>query len=136
MTKPVRIQRQRTKGWKMPPNTVYVGRPSRHGNPFRVICLFDYRHRGGRAAWGVLEAFEYGGSGVVGFGFSQTHSDVAEARGRAVAMYRAAIDSGRLTIDAAPLRGKNLACWCPLDQPCHADVLLELANATKEAGER
>lgn len=29
----------------------------------------------------------------------------------------------------APLRGKNLACWCPLDQPCHADVLLELANA-------
>ncbi|BEV44739.1 DUF4326 domain-containing protein [Afipia carboxidovorans] len=27
------------------------------------------------------------------------------------------------------LRGKNLACWCPLDQPCHADVLLELANS-------
>jgi hypothetical protein len=26
------------------------------------------------------------------------------------------------------LRGKNLACWCPLDQKCHADVLLELAN--------
>lgn len=26
------------------------------------------------------------------------------------------------------LRGKNLACWCSLDQPCHADVLLELAN--------
>lgn len=26
------------------------------------------------------------------------------------------------------LAGKNLACWCPLDQPCHADVLLELAN--------
>jgi hypothetical protein len=29
----------------------------------------------------------------------------------------------------AELRGKSLACWCPLDQPCHADVLLELANA-------
>jgi len=26
------------------------------------------------------------------------------------------------------LAGKDLACWCPLDQPCHADVLLELAN--------
>lgn len=26
------------------------------------------------------------------------------------------------------LRGKNLACWCPLDQQCHADVLLEIAN--------
>lgn len=30
--------------------------------------------------------------------------------------------------DFAELRGKNLACWCPLDEPCHADVLLELAN--------
>jgi hypothetical protein len=28
----------------------------------------------------------------------------------------------------APLRGHDLACWCPLDRPCHADVLLELAN--------
>lgn len=27
------------------------------------------------------------------------------------------------------LRGKNLACWCPIGAPCHADVLLELANA-------
>ena len=26
------------------------------------------------------------------------------------------------------LRGKDLACWCSLDQPCHADVLLKLAN--------
>ena len=26
------------------------------------------------------------------------------------------------------LRGHDLACWCPLDGPCHADVLLELAN--------
>jgi hypothetical protein len=32
----------------------------------------------------------------------------------------------------APLRGKDLACWCPLDQPCHADVLLELANPVAE----
>jgi hypothetical protein len=32
------------------------------------------------------------------------------------------------------LRGKNLACWCRLDQPCHADVLLELANAEGRDG--
>jgi hypothetical protein len=32
-------------------------------------------------------------------------------------------------VDVAELRGKDLACWCPLDQPCHADVLLEIANA-------
>ena len=29
----------------------------------------------------------------------------------------------------AELRGRDLCCWCPLDQPCHADVLLEIANA-------
>jgi len=38
--------------------------------------------------------------------------------------------SGYPSIDeiVATLSGKNLACWCPLDQPCHADVLLNLAN--------
>ena len=34
-----------------------------------------------------------------------------------------------LNLDCSELRGKDLACWCPLDQPCHADVLLELANS-------
>lgn len=34
-----------------------------------------------------------------------------------------------LTFKGYELRGKNLACWCALDEPnCHADVLLELAN--------
>lgn len=31
------------------------------------------------------------------------------------------------------LAGKDLACWCPLDKPCHADVLLEIANAGSPA---
>jgi hypothetical protein len=35
----------------------------------------------------------------------------------------------RYKVPVAQLRGKDLACWCPLDQPCHADVLLEFANA-------
>ncbi len=40
----------------------------------------------------------------------------------------------RFACETAPLlpieelRGKHLACWCKLDQPCHADVLLEIAN--------
>lgn len=34
--KPERIQRKRSKGWRMPPNTVYIGRPSKHGNPFSL----------------------------------------------------------------------------------------------------
>jgi hypothetical protein len=53
-------------------------------------------------------------------------------RGRAVAVasfrqwaeFRVAGGS----IDLSELVGRDLACWCPLDQPCHADVLLELAN--------
>jgi len=47
-----------------------------------------------------------------------------------------AVDRFRRLLSADPgaraiaqeLRSKNLACWCPLDQPCHADVLLEIAN--------
>ena len=35
MSEPVRIQK-RSKGWKMPENTVYVGRPTKWGNPFVV----------------------------------------------------------------------------------------------------
>lgn len=31
------------------------------------------------------------------------------------------------------LAGFDLACWCPLDQPCHADVLLEIANRGEAA---
>lgn len=37
-----------------------------------------------------------------------------------------------LLANLSELRGKNLACWCRLDQPCHADVLLEKANTDIE----
>jgi Domain of unknown function (DUF4326) len=80
--KPKRIQRKRTKGWRMPPNTFYVGRPTAWGNPFETAE--EYR--------------EY----VIALGYEDQIRH--------------------------ELRGKNLACWCPLDQHCHADVLLELAN--------
>jgi hypothetical protein len=55
-----------------------------------------------------------------------------EAVKLAVDAYRAWINQPRQEAlrekAGAVLRGRNLACWCPLDQPCHADVLLELAN--------
>jgi hypothetical protein len=120
---PERVQLSRRKGWRMPANTVSVARPSRHGNPFRVVPW------GKR--FGVLRAFTLGSSGrhFLGFGAGDIHATAAEARGRAVCLFREAIDDGRLTPDLEMLRGKNLACWCPLDEPCHADVLLQLANA-------
>lgn len=52
----------------------------------------------------------------------------------AVVAYRYGIDTPIGRDYASDLRGRDLACWCPLEDaagnrvPCHADVLLELAN--------
>ena len=50
----------------------------------------------------------------------------------AVGRYRDDLLAGRLAVSVEDvrreLRGRDLACYCPLDQPCHADVLLEVAN--------
>ena len=47
-----------------------------------------------------------------------------------VRTYKQAIKMGAGPDEIEELRGKNLACWCALDAPCHADVLLRLANVT------
>lgn len=108
-----RIQRRRTKGWKMPPNTVSVTRPGPYGNPFVI----------GEMAPSV---------------YSRFHKGTVDTAEQAVALFRRALlheatketPAAERVIDLlAGLRGKNLACFCALDQPCHADVLLELANA-------
>ena len=121
---PIRVQLRRTKGWRMPPNTKSVTRPGRFGNPFFV---------GGYHKIG-------GGSG--GFAYlTCCHPEYADASFRhvynneqAVGMFREYRAKYPLPqCDALALRGKNLACWCPLDQPCHADVLLELANPPPES---
>ncbi len=83
---PERIQRKRQRGWRMPENAVYVGRPSKWGNPF----------------------------------------DVANT-GRIPAVLRFACEIAPL-LDVSELRGRDLCCWCRLDQECHADILLEIAN--------
>ena len=53
-------------------------------------------------------------------------------RAEAVRRYREDLLAGRLafTVDDAKreLRGRDLACYCPLDEHCHADVLLAIAN--------
>lgn len=92
---PIRIQRKRVMGWKMPDNTVYVGRPTKWGNPY-----------------------------VVG------RDGTAE---QCVAYYRNLLmaSRGTVSVDRArlELRGKDLACFCQPGHPCHADVLLEIANS-------
>ena len=59
-------------------------------------------------------------------------------RVEAVRRYRDDLLAGRLDITVAhvrnELRGRDLACYCPLDEPCHADVLIEIANGYPSAG--
>jgi hypothetical protein len=51
-------------------------------------------------------------------------------RVRAVDLYREHLARNPELVERARLElaGKDLACWCPLDEPCHADVLLEIVN--------
>lgn len=61
------------------------------------------------------------GDAADGFGTIETRAD-------AVALYRRRVTSPPPGHRYDELRGRDLACWCPLDGPCHADVLLERAN--------
>lgn len=112
---PIRIQRKRTKGWRMPPNTVYVGRPTKWGNPFTIQAAIVYGHRAESAQRITVEAYRLWILGDAYYGlFNSLRNDVLDH-----------LDD---------LHGHDLACWCPLKDehgnhvPCHADVLLELAN--------
>ena len=98
---PHRVQRKQIKGWRMPLNTVSVTRPGPFGNPFRVGADHD--------ATSAVVAYEKWLNGEV------------QGPGWATPPTRAEIQQ--------KLRGKNLACFCALDQPCHADVLLKIERA-------
>lgn len=105
MGKPVRVQLSRRKGWKMPPNTVRVDRAVVWGNPFIV------GKHGTRAE--CVDLYLKLATGHVCISLTNTE----EQR----------IAWGWMQ-KAGMLKGMNLACWCPLDKPCHADILLEIAN--------
>lgn len=103
---PRRIQQQRTKGWRKPAGAVAVHRNTQFGNPF----------------W--MQDLPPGG-------------DPAENRALLVNLFREMLDDPEMRKKAgyphddfirATLAGKDLMCWCKLDYPCHADVLLEIAN--------
>ncbi len=105
-----RIRLSRNRGWRKPAAAVVVSRPSRWGNPYSIVTPDLVAHPDGRE-WHDL----HGAAGSV-----------------AVERYRDDLHAGRLPVTVADvvreLAGRDLACWCPLDRPCHADVLLEVAN--------
>ncbi|WP_146081034.1 DUF4326 domain-containing protein [Pseudoclavibacter sp. AY1H1] len=116
MSEPKRIQRKRTKGWRMPEGAVYVGRGSRWGNPFRI------------AEHGRERAIQW---------FANWLSNTVDEQGRYCdgrTDYEGAESSTRPTVAEIRLElaGKDLACWCPLGQLCHADVLLRIANRSTQ----
>ena len=109
---PERIRLSRRKGWRKPEGAVVVARPSQWGNPFRVgdeVSIAAYPPGKGSDGWGCAMPI--------------THQ-------LAVDLFRAWVLARPAQIEEyrEQLAGRDLACWCPLDQPCHADVLLEVAN--------
>lgn len=103
---PHRIQLKRTKGWRLPAGAVKVDRSTRWGNPWPI----GREGPDGRIAPDA--------EGAVGM-FEDMLADPEK---------RLAVGYPDTATVCAHLRGRGLGCWCPLDQPCHADVLLRLAN--------
>lgn len=100
MAHSMRVQRTRSKGGGMPAGAVYVGRPGRWGNPYSTA-----------------------------YDFQRVLTLIVEGRFTPEELSMPALAHMKLIADnIEQLRGKNLACWCSLSKPCHADVLAEIAN--------
>ena len=113
---PKRIQRKRTKGWRLPENAMCVDRSTMWGNPFRPYTAVR------------LAGFDVG---IIEPAVTIHVGTIEEC----LAWYRIWAECqirlhDRMGANAwlDPIRGKDLACWCPLGSECHSDVLLELAN--------
>jgi hypothetical protein len=111
---PKRIQLKRTKGFRKPEGAIVVARPSKWGNPFN----FDgYREQ----EWTYPSGAPFVPS-------------VEVLREWAARDFRRELLDGHLhsypSTDEiiGELAGCDLACWCAVYVPCHADVLLEIAN--------
>lgn len=146
----------------MPHGAIYVGRPTKWGNPFKIGSTSglarvpavhypdqEWEYEGRCSADGAYHPYVSDG---VAHHPKAIHTPQLTikwyvpchvrhmTRAESVACFRAYATGGGWPIDWAPrpgfaaeqiraeLGGHDLACWCALDQPCHADVLLELAN--------
>jgi hypothetical protein len=105
-----RIQRRRTKGWRMPSGAVVVDRSTKWGNPFVV-----------GVSGTVAECVDLYRKLIAGY-------ICLSCRGVTAGEL---IDYRRFVVaHLDELRSATaLVCWCRLDQACHADVLIELLEA-------
>lgn len=118
-TPPKRIQLRRTRGWRKPEGAIVVSRPSRWGNPYVlhseeiVIDLINHRD------WWIP-------GGGREFAVKMFHDEILIGGGIPHPNYLSRKSEEDIRRDLA---GRDLCCWCRLDWPCHADILLEIANA-------
>ena len=121
----------------MPENTVYVGRPTKWGNPFRdfgdMVYIYSLNRR-------YLDPWIY--LSMQGeFGTAAEMYQDCVLNNAMVWLYCDDLDPisqghwfgyfSEISNHINELKGKDLACWCSLDKPCHADVLLKLANSMR-----
>ncbi len=111
---PQRIQLSRAKGWRMPPNTIKVDRTTKWGNCF-------VKHNDGAPMDRALSVGLF--RSLLAREGSWWPRPMPWPKGKVPAGPPTTVDEVR-----SELRGWNLACWCPLSEPCHVDVLLEIAN--------
>ena len=116
--KPQRVQRKRSKGWRLPPNTVCVTRGTAFGNPFIVNPHVEPGSKSGACYICV-----------------PTVEDAVDCFRLLLQEDTPAMREFRAKI-RAELRGKNVACFCGLDSPCHGDILLQVANEEDDDGGR
>ena len=120
---PTRVQMTRSRPWRHEhPDAVIVARPTKWGNP---LTMAAYRAIERELAIPPASDTEVRAELTQAFRSLVVHGP--DSGYWSPANYRAV-----LTIcdglDAGEIHGRDLACWCPLDSPCHGDVLLELAN--------
>ena len=119
VNQPIRVQRKRTKGFKLPENTICVTRGTNFGNPFKIGEL--YKIDFANAVISTRSALHFMNDGELIFVKDAAHA--VQLFERFIALHPFSGDNLKY------LHGKNLACFCPLDKPCHADFLLGLADA-------
>ena len=131
MSDPKRIQLSRRKGWRMPEMALKVDRSTIWGNPFVVGEPSGYGFNDGGdptpmiAALTLEQCLAFYADLVRGFLSPEMHPRGHEW----MANFRRRMNGGHpAEMIRVYLRGRPLACWCKPGQPCHADVLLEMAN--------
>lgn len=119
---PERIQRRRVKGWRLPADAVIVDRSTKYGNP---INLSDVG-----AQYPSLDDRQVAQLVVVDFKVLAWAGRLAFPNWRRLGGERGPIEWTYPSVGEirAELAGKDLACWCEVGMPCHADVLIDLAN--------